>query len=152
MKNNRIIVVFFAVLVLAMLMAVSVSADQEGNKRWCNSDKYGCWVTDENGGQSYIMFWSESAREYFMGPNSSAPVAPALPGGEMELEAAPAGADSLTMEQLIENIKNKYYEALGYSSPDGMNQGINYMINERGMTPEEIDKSIADWLERNGQK
>ena len=88
MKKNTLFVVLFAVLMMAVL-TLSVSADQVGNKRWCNIDQYGCWVTEENGGQSYIMFWSESSCEYFMGKPCNATIAPRLPGGEMPLEAAP---------------------------------------------------------------
>ena len=60
-------------------MAVSAAPrdryyDQMGNKYWCNSDSYGCWVTSENGEHEYIMFWSESARDTIMGPDSKAPL------------------------------------------------------------------------------
>ncbi len=84
------------VVLIAALSVMSVSAapragyyDQVGNKHWCNSDSYGCWVAGEDGGKDYIMFWSESAREAIMGPNSNAPIG-TLPGtSEMNL-AAPA--------------------------------------------------------------
>ncbi len=68
-------------LICAALSVLSVSAaprdryyDQLGNKHWCNSDSYGCWVTGENGEHEYIMFWSESARDAIMGPGSKAPI------------------------------------------------------------------------------
>ena len=67
----------FFVLIIAALSVLSASAayyDQMGNKLWCNSDSYGCWVTGEDGEQVYIMFWSESARDYIMGPGSDAPL------------------------------------------------------------------------------
>ena len=35
-------------------------------------DKDGCWVTNEEGGRDYIMFWSEASRKFFMG-DSTAP-------------------------------------------------------------------------------
>lgn len=54
-----------------MGITITVSAAQEGNHRWCNVDSYGCWDIDEDGNQFYIMFWSESARAYFMGNNSA---------------------------------------------------------------------------------
>ena len=60
-----------AVLMMAV-MTVSVSADQEGNKRWCWIDANGCWITGDEGEQWYIHFWSESARKFFMG-DSTAP-------------------------------------------------------------------------------
>ncbi len=73
--------ILFFVLICAALSVLSVSAaprdryyDQLGNKHWCNSDSYGCWVTGENGEHEYIMFWSESARESIMGPDSDAPI------------------------------------------------------------------------------
>ena len=71
-------------------------ADQIGNKRWCNSDQYGCWVTGSGGGQNYIMFWSESARDLFMGPDSKAPVVKRYPEGELALDPAPTPAPALT--------------------------------------------------------
>ncbi len=71
----------FFVLIIAALSVLSVSAaprdryyDQLGNKHWCNSDSYGCWITGENGEHEYIMFWSESARDSIMGPGSKAPI------------------------------------------------------------------------------
>ena len=65
--NKKLMFVLFAMLMMAV-MTVSVSADQLANDRWCNSDQYGCWVTGDDGAQDYIMFWSESARDLFMGP------------------------------------------------------------------------------------
>ena len=69
------------VVVIAALSVMAVSAaprdryyDQMGNKHWCNSDSYGCWVTGENGEKEYIMFWSEAAAAMFMGPDSGAPI------------------------------------------------------------------------------
>ncbi len=64
---KKMIVLLVAAILTLMFLAASVSADQNGNDRWCNSDEYGCWVTEENGGKSYIMFWSEEARAFFMG-------------------------------------------------------------------------------------
>ncbi len=87
-------VLFILVVLIAALSVMSVSAapragyyDQVGNKHWCNSDSYGCWVAGEDGGKDYIMFWSESAREAIMGPNSGAPIG-TLPGtSELNLAA-----------------------------------------------------------------
>ena len=45
----------------------AASADQAGTLCWCNTDQYGCWITAEDGGKSYIMFWSEAARKDIMG-------------------------------------------------------------------------------------
>ena len=62
----------FAALVLTMLLSFcTVFADQDGNSCWCNIDDYGCWNTGEDGGKSYIMFWSEESRQYIMGTGSA---------------------------------------------------------------------------------
>ena len=58
-----------AVILLGIFTAVF--ADQNGRACWCNIDKYGCWVTAEDGGKSYIMFWTEEARQYIMGTLSA---------------------------------------------------------------------------------
>ncbi len=88
------IFVLSLVIIIAALSVIAVSAapragyyDQVGNKHWCNSDSYGCWVTGEDGGKDYIMFWSESAAEAIMGKNSGAPIG-TLPGtSELNLAA-----------------------------------------------------------------
>ena len=69
--NKKVLFAFLAVLVISV-MTVSVSADQDGNKRWCWIDANGCWITGDDGEQWYIHFWSESARKFFMG-DSTAP-------------------------------------------------------------------------------
>ena len=63
----------FAALVLTMLLLsfCTVFADQDGNNCWCNIDDHGCWNTGEDGGKSYIMFWSEESRQYIMGTGSA---------------------------------------------------------------------------------
>ena len=87
MNKKSLFVVLFAMLCLA-IFTVSVSADQDGHTNWCNMDQYGCWVTGDGGEQVYIMFWSEEARTYFMGPNSNAVVTDycADCGGKLGLE------------------------------------------------------------------
>ena len=60
-------IVLLLTLAVLMLSFTAVFADQDGHDCWCNSDEYGCWVTDEDGGKCYIMFWSEEARAFFMG-------------------------------------------------------------------------------------
>ncbi len=76
----------FVLLAFALLISASaVLADQEGTACWCNVDEYGCWNTGENGEQEYCMFWSEDARELFMGPGSSATVAPRPDGGKLAM-------------------------------------------------------------------
>ncbi len=86
--------VLIFVLICAVLSVLSVSAsprdryyDQLGNKHWCNSDSYGCWVTGENGEHEYIMFWSESARDAIMGPGSKAPIGTNPGASELGLAA-----------------------------------------------------------------
>ena len=86
MNKRSIFIMLFALLAI-MSLAVSVSADQDGHDNWCNEDEYGCWVTDEDGGKCYIMFWSEEARAYFMGghskPGELVTDKPNTPGGRM---------------------------------------------------------------------
>ena len=67
---KKFLVVLF-VLIIAVLSVMAVSADQNGTDIWCNKDSYGCWITGEDGEQVYIMFWSESARDYIMGSGDS---------------------------------------------------------------------------------
>lgn len=59
-------------MMLILLLTVPVSADQDGNAKWCNIDQYGCYETEADGSTYYIMFWSESARQAIMG-NLTAP-------------------------------------------------------------------------------
>ena len=62
----------FAALLLTLLFSFgTVFADQDGRNCWCNIDEYGCWVTEDDGGQTYLMFWSETARRYIMGTGSA---------------------------------------------------------------------------------
>ena len=90
MKRKYSLIVLF-VLLTAVLIFITVSADQNGNDRWCNSDEYGCWVTDEDGGKCYIMFWSEEARAYFMGdiskPGTLVTDKPNTPGGRLGMKS-----------------------------------------------------------------
>ena len=93
------------VIIIAAMSVIAVSAaprggyyDQIGNKYWCNSDSYGCWVTGENGGHEYIMFWSEAAAAAIMGPNSGAPVG-TLPGTSTLNLAAPVAEAAAAAEK-----------------------------------------------------
>ena len=105
MTKKSLFVVLFAMLCLAVF-TVSVSADQDGYERYCNSDQYGCWVTGDEGEQIYIMFWSESARDLFMGPGSNAVVADPFPAGKMSLGKGSTPVKSLTdtLRDLISDI------------------------------------------------
>lgn len=98
MNRKTLFFVMLAMLCLAVF-TVSVSADQNGNDNWCNSDQYGCWVTGDGGVQNYIMFWSESAREYFMGKGSTATVAAPFPGGKMSMTPVQEGKMSMAPVQ-----------------------------------------------------
>ena len=82
------------IVIIAALSVMSVSAaprdryyDQSGDRHWCNTDSYGCWVTNEDGGKDYIMFWSEAAAEWIMGPNSGAPIGIYPNAPQLELDA-----------------------------------------------------------------
>ena len=85
MTKRMLIAALFTMLYLAAL-TVSVSADQDGNSCWCNNDQYGCWITGETGGRDYIMFWSESARDYIMGKGSKAPIVEKYSKSKLPLE------------------------------------------------------------------
>lgn len=65
------------------ILAGAVLTAQAGN--FCNVDSYGCWLMEDDQ-PIYIMFWSEAARDYIMGPGSNATVAPYYPGSVMELD------------------------------------------------------------------
>ena len=99
------------VLIIAALSVMSVSAaphgryyDQSGSKYWCYVDNYGCWITGENGGKEYIMFWSEASADFIMGPNSGAPIGTNPGTPELLLEApkpvvvTKAGSKGVTCE------------------------------------------------------
>ncbi len=98
MKRYILLALVIVVTVaFASVSAMSVSAasplgryyDQDGNKYWCNTDSYGCWVTGENGEHDYIMFWSEASRDAIMGPDSNAPIGIVYNSSEMPLMAPP---------------------------------------------------------------
>ena len=117
MTKRMLIAALFTMLFLAAL-TVSVSADQDGNSCWCNNDQYGCWITGETGGRDYIMFWSESARDYIMGKGSKAPIVEKYSKSKLPLECGivrsqvviTAPADSTPVEQKEENKCTKCVE------------------------------------------
>lgn len=67
---NKFFKLLFLTLFALILFPAAAMADQDGNAIWCNMDAYGCWVYNEDGGQDYLMFWSEDARQYFMGDST----------------------------------------------------------------------------------
>lgn len=156
MKKSKFFVLFLLITAICLLSFNLVFADQEGNRRWCNSDKYGCWVTGENGGQSYLMFWSESAREYFMGSGSSAVVAPSVPGGEMPLLPAPvaptapaapaAPADPVEGggQQGDQNDPEKHEAALKLAGMVWDDEGNRMEMEAAGMSVEDLAKDIEE--------
>ncbi len=64
-------IVFCALLLILLFTVGAVISDQDGRNAWCNIDDYGCWITNEEDGKTYIMFWSEDARRYIMGTGSA---------------------------------------------------------------------------------
>ncbi|MBQ6481198.1 MAG: hypothetical protein IJI45_08785 [Anaerolineaceae bacterium] len=156
MNKSKFFVLFLLITAICLVSFSAVLADQEGNRRWCNSDQYGCWVTDENGGQSYLMFFSESARDLFMGPGSSAPVVPAVPGGEMGLSAAPeepaapaapaAPADPVEGggQQGDQNDPEKHEAALKYAEMLWDDEDNWKEIETAGMSVEDLAKDIEE--------
>lgn len=94
--NKTKFCIFMLLTACCLVFFGTALADQVGNKRWCNSDQYGCWVTGSGGGQNYIMFWDESARDLFMGKDSKAPVVKRYPAGELALNPAPPPVPVLT--------------------------------------------------------
>lgn len=83
-------IILLLTLAVLMLSFTAVFADQDGHDCWCNSDEYGCWVTDEDGGKCYIMFWSEEARAFFMGdktrPGTLVTEKPDSAGGRFKMD------------------------------------------------------------------
>ena len=156
--------------VFCLAFCSAALADQEGNSYWCNSDQYGCWVTGEDGGQSYIMFWSESARDFFMGPGSKACVAKPYPAGKMPLDPPPVSADpvnpELTTDQKVNAIvayvlKNQpFYPRYEMKEEDcndavesvrredGFDEAVNNVYNmiSGGRDQEDIKQAILEFF------
>lgn len=107
-------IVLLLTLAVLMLSFTAVFADQDGHDCWCNSDEYGCWVTDEDGGKCYIMFWSEEARAFFMGdktrPGTLVTEKPDLAGGRFKMDPAHKGPQNYK-DEFIALIK-KYGETV----------------------------------------
>ena len=108
-------IVLFLTLAVLIFSFTAVFADQDGNDCWCNSDEYGCWVTDEDGGKCYIMFWSEEARAFFMGdksrPGTLVTRAPDAAGGRFNMDPAPKGPKNYKEEFIA--LVQKYGETVG---------------------------------------
>ena len=67
---KKITTVILAMLLLT-LSVLAASADQEGNARWCNIDKDGCYLIEADGSISYMYFWTEAARLHYMGDKTA---------------------------------------------------------------------------------
>ena len=138
MKKISLIVVFFMLLI----SVTAVFADQDGNTCWCNEDQYGCWVTAEDGGKCYIMFWSEEARAYFMGgiskPGELVTVKPNTPDGRLGMQPVlKKGWREIWIELL-----NKHRELLE-------SQGVNVSELIKS-TIEGFEKDIANGVQSEG--
>ena len=96
---------FLAVFCLLITVSAQVFADHEGNDNWCNIDSYGCLVTNEDNGKDYLMFWSESARQYFM--SDSTP-----PYTNVVDYSAYIGVDKMSMNQSDNTGTQSWREAL----------------------------------------
>lgn len=129
MRKKALGIVLFVLLCLTAI-TISVSADQEGSSCWCNVDQHGCWITGENGGKSYIMFWSESSRDYIMGKGSKAPIVSMYDKAKLPLEcgidrssvvvaAAPAGGQSGDSGSTCENEACRNSCKANHHLPDG---------------------------------
>ena len=91
---KRLLLIFVTAILFIFVISTVVLADQLGSFRYCNQDQYGCWVTEEDGRRSYIMFWSEEIKNNFIGKDKQAVICnpPDSHGGEMKLEKAPKHA------------------------------------------------------------
>ena len=121
-------------------------ADQVGNKRWCNSDQYGCWVTGSGGGQNYIMFWSEDSRAYFMGgqskPGELVTDKPNTTGGRLGMQSAPQTKVKSWRDIWVEVI-TKHGDLL-----ESQGNNISELIKN---TLEDFEKKIANGVETEEQ-
>ena len=143
--NRKLLFVLFAVLMMAV-MTVSVSADQDAYDRFCNMDQYGCWNTNDEGGKDYIMFWSEAAREYFMGPGSNATVTDycADCNGKLGMgSGAPEVTKKSLRDILIEMISDIYNE-IGWG--EYIEIDAKYMEEDISAGYATLD-DIQDWLD-----
>ena len=111
MKKTALILV----LLMLLITVTTVFADQDGADTWCNEDQYGCWVTAEDGGKCYIMFWSEEARAFFMGdksrPGTLVTRAPDAAGGRFNMDPSPKGPKNYKDEFIA--LVQKYGETVG---------------------------------------
>ena len=146
MRKRSLLAVLLAFMAFTLL-AVSAFADQNGNDSWCNTDEYGCWVTDEDGGKCYIMFWSEEARAYFMGgkskPGELVTVMPAeASSGRMGMEI-PSRTSSRTWRDVLADMLKKHRKYL-----EGQGNDISDLLEKN---IEGFEKNIADGVMNESQ-
>ena len=131
MKKTALILV----LLMLLITVTTVFADQDGADTWCNEDQYGCWVTAEDGGKCYIMFWSEDARAYFMGghskPGELVTDKPNTPGGRLGMKSPSGKTWKDLLAEMIYRHK-EYLEGQGNNIPELIRKNI-----------EDLDKSIG---------
>ena len=149
-------VLFILVVIIAALSVMSVSAaphgryfDQIGNKHWCTSDSYGCWVTGEDGGKNYIMFWSEAAAEAIMGKNSGAPIGAPL-SGSLNLAGPKINVVAVAEEDDKENPPKDKCE--GKTCGDGEHCEEGKCVKDQEQTPVTPTDPCKDVNCSNGQK
>ncbi len=128
MKKNILFILLLTFLMMSAL-TVSVHADQLANDRWCNIDKYGCWITGDYGDHWYIMFWSEASRKYIMG-DQTAPYANVVPycrdckTGRLPLDPAPfAPPPAPAPEKKCPDKKAAGIEPVLYEAPAPVKRG-----------------------------
>lgn len=130
--------------VVLVTLAGAVLTAQAGN--FCKVDSYGCTV-EEDGKQIYIMFWSESARDYIMGPGSNATVAPYFPSGEMPLDP-PAAAEKPAWLAALD----KFHELLkakigGLLDPDIVAADESYIASVAAANgPAKALEVVNEWI------
>lgn len=142
---KRVSILLF-VFFLIMCIVTVVVADQEGNDNWCNIDSYGCWVTNEDGGKDYLMFWSESARHYFMGDSTP-------PFTNVVDYSSYVGIDKMSMNAAPSDGSEGWKEALAevYRSYEGFLYTSQWASNEINAKTKMIEKYLESgrWQEKN---
>lgn len=138
----------FLIFVLSVILCVFavVSADQDGNDNWCNIDSYGCWVTNEDGGKDYLMFWSENARQYFMGDSTP-------PYTNVVDYSSYIGIDKMSMNAAPNDGSEAWKETLAevYRSYEGFLFTSQWATNEINSVTKMIEKYLDSgrWQEKN---
>ncbi len=140
------LLVLLLVISILMIASQTVFADQEGNENWCNIDSYGCWVTGEDGGKDYLMFWSESARQYFMGDSTP-------PYTNVVDYSTFIGIDKMEINQNKEEPQAAWKAALAdvYRKYEGFLYTSQWATNEINSVTKFIEKNLETgrWQDKN---